>query len=193
MYFNFFLCLLNYLLNYFCSKSQIFEVNPLVHDKIIEKDIKRVEKARIERKFTELQKRKGLLNLKGVKNLDSILLEEELPAWDFTIERRTNKDTIEMISRPERRTKSVVTRRDFGKTLKNKSHRNRRDPLLNIEVNIDDNNRVEKLEIYSNDDPMQVADTFCATYGLSEEKKVRLQKIIEEKLNENIGSTSNRS
>ena len=37
--------------------------------------------------------------------------------------------------------------------------------LLNIEVNIDDTNRIEKLEIYPNDDPIQVAETFCSKYG----------------------------
>ncbi len=39
------------------------------------------------------------------------------------------------------------------------------DPLLYIDVNIDDSNRVEKLEIYSNDDPIQVAENFCKKYG----------------------------
>lgn len=71
------------------------------------------------------------------------------------------------MNRPERRTRSTVTRADFNKTLKNKSIRNQREPLLNIEVNIDDNNTVEKLEIYSTDNPMTVAENFCRKYGMN--------------------------
>jgi len=68
-----------------------------------------------------------------------------------------------------------------------------KDVLLNIEVNIDDTNRVEKLEIYPSDDPMTVVNSFCKRFELSEDKKVRLQKIIEEKLAESAGMSSNRS
>jgi len=58
-------------------------------------------------------------------------------------------------------------------------------------VNID-TNKVEKIEIYPNDEPSTIVGKFCSKHGLSDEKKNELQKIIEDKLNENIGSNSNR-
>jgi hypothetical protein len=88
-----------------------------------------------------------------------------MPSWNFEIEKKTFKDTIEIQNKTERRTKSSMTRADFLKTIKAKTTGQNREPLLNIEVNIDDTNRVEKLEIYSNDDPMLVADQFCSKYG----------------------------
>ena len=57
-------------------------------------------------------------------------------------------------------------------------------PLLKVEVNIDDNNKIVKLEIYPGDDPIKITEDFCAKHGLGEDKKMRLQKIIQEKLNE---------
>jgi hypothetical protein len=179
----------------------VFEVNPLIHDKNIEKEVKRIEKARIEKKITDIQKKKGTINLKQFKNLDALLIEEDLPHWDFSLEKRTYKDTIETLHSFDRRTKSNVTRTDFNKTMKFKAS-TRVEPLLNIEVNIDDSNRVQKLQIFPHDDAGVVVENFCKRYGknlilnilgLSEDKKIRLQKIIDEKLNENIGSTSNRS
>jgi hypothetical protein len=80
---------------------------------------------------------------------------------NFHIEKRFNKDTIEIQNKSEKRNKSAMNRSDFFKTMKDKA----KEPLLNIEVNIDDHNRVEKLEIYSNDDPILVADKFCHKYG----------------------------
>lgn len=145
-----------------------------------------------------------MINLKQFKNLDALLIEEDLPHWDFSLEKKTYKDTIEMAQAPDRRTKSNVTRADFNKTMKFGGSRriDKSEPLLNIEVNIDDSNSIQKLEIYSNDDPTVVVGNFCKKYGkvfsliilgLSEDKKIRLQKIIDEKLSENIGSSSNRS
>ena len=54
-----------------------------------------------------------------------------------------------------------------------------------MEVNIDDNDKIVTLEIYQGDDPIKITEHFCAKYGLSEEKKMKLQTVIQEKLNEN--------
>jgi len=77
--------------------------------------------------------------------------------------------------------------------MKQAKNASNQEVLLNIEVNIDDSERVEKLEIYPNDDPLTVVEAFCKKFGLSEEKKIRLQKVIEEKLSDNAGLSSNRS
>jgi hypothetical protein len=87
----------------------------------------------------------------------------------FEIEKRTFKDNIDSMNRSERRNNSSGNKNDYMKTVVGgKSvikQTTTREPILNIEVNIDDNNRIEKLEIYPNDDPMNVADEFCTKYG----------------------------
>jgi len=143
-------------------------VNPLIHDKFVEKEVKRFEKARIERKIIEIQKKKGINNLKTVKNLEELLVDEDYPSMTFEIEKRTFKDNIDSMNRSERRNNSSEKKSDFMKTVvggKSVIKQTTREPILNIEVNIDDNNRIEKLEIYPNDDAMNVADEFCSKYG----------------------------
>ena len=77
--------------------------------------------------------------------------------------------------------------------MKFKTTAGNEETLLSIDVNIDDTNKIEKLEIFPSDDPYAVVNAFCRIHGISEEKKNKLQKIIEDKLNDNVGSSSNRS
>ncbi len=49
-------------------------------------------------------------------------------------------------------------------------------------MNIDDNNRLEKLEIHLGQDANQVIEKFCSDFDIPEIKKERLQKIVEERL-----------
>jgi hypothetical protein len=69
-------------------------VNPLIHDENVKKEVERFERARLERKIADIQKKKGISNLKQLKNLDVLLKDEELPSWNFNIEKKTYKDTI---------------------------------------------------------------------------------------------------
>lgn len=64
-------------------------------------------------------------------------------------------------------------------------------PLLKMEVNIDNTKKNVKLEIYPGDDPKKVTDQFCKKYKLGEDKKLRLQRIIQERLNANESSNEN--
>jgi len=172
--------------------SHVFDVNPLLHDELIKKEVERFERARVERKLQEIQKKKGINNLKQYKNLDLLLKEEDLPLWHFGIERKNHRESIELSNRKEKNySVNTQTRSSFKQT--NKTKQNAKNVLLNIEVNIDDSNRIEKLEICQNDDPMSVVDAFCTKFNLTEDKKLRLKKIIEEKLSDNAGLSSNRS
>jgi len=75
--------------------SSLFDVNPLIHDELIKKEVERFERARVEKKIQELQKKKGINNLKMFKNLDVLLKEEDLPNWNFSIERKCHKESID--------------------------------------------------------------------------------------------------
>ena len=80
----------------------MFDVNPLLHDKMVQKEVERFERARIEKKIAEIQKKKGITNLKQFKNLDALLKEEEeLPQWNFGLEKKTYKDTLDMHSKTD--------------------------------------------------------------------------------------------
>lgn len=57
--------------------------------------------------------------------------------------------------------------------------------VLKLDVNIDDTNKVEQLEIYAGQDVEEVVNTFCEKFNIPDIKKERLQKIVEERLNEN--------
>jgi len=167
--------------------SHVFEVNPLIHDEVVKKEVQRLEQARIEKKLDELQKKKGITNIKLFKNIDSIIKEEDLTAMQFSIEKKTYKDTFDHKDIYTRKSKSITPSRDtFNQTMRFKGKSSGVQPLLYIDVNIDESNHQEKLEIYPNDDPMIVSENFCLKYGLSEDKKAKLQKIIVDKLSENI-------
>jgi len=82
--------------------SSLFETNPLVHDELIRKEVERFERARIERKVNELQKKKGISNIKMFKDLDSLLKEEDgSSSWNFSLEKKYNKESIDSIARKE--------------------------------------------------------------------------------------------
>jgi len=68
--------------------AHVFEVNPLLHDELVKKEVERFERARVEKKLQEIQKKKGINNLKQYKNLDVLLKEEELTSWNFGLERK---------------------------------------------------------------------------------------------------------
>lgn len=54
--------------------------------------------------------------------------------------------------------------------------------ILRLDVNIDDNNRLEKLEIHANEDINKVIDNFCVKFQIPDVKKDRLIRIVEERL-----------
>jgi len=172
--------------------AHVFEVNPLLHDELVKKEVDRFERARVEKKIQELQKKKGINNIKQY-NIDELIKEEELPCWNFAMERKNHRETIETTNRNEKKAQSNSTRQEFKKTVRETKMEMKREVLLNIEVNIDDSERVEKLEIFPNDNPLVVVEEFCKKFDLSEEKKILLQKVIEEKLGNNAGLNSNRS
>lgn len=57
------------------------------------------------------------------------------------------------------------------------------DVLLKLDVNIDDDNQIEKLEILNGQNPVEVVDNFCERFNIVDIKKERLHKIVAERLN----------
>lgn len=89
-------------------------MNPLEHDELNKKEADRYEQARILKKIAEIQKKKGLMNLKQYNNFNSLLKEEELPPWRFEIEKKNNKDTFDNYKKYDRLFKPDISRESIS-------------------------------------------------------------------------------
>ncbi len=56
------------------------------------------------------------------------------------------------------------------------------DVVIRLDVNIDDSNKIEKLEILQGQNIEEAVRTFCDKFNISNIKKERLFKIVEERL-----------
>lgn len=172
---------------------KIFTVNPLENDKNIKKEIERKERARIDKKISELQKEKGNSNLKNftsIEELFNVPTRNLYKPMVFSIDKKTNKDTFSSYSKLNsyKKTysdeKKIIQSQSFldNDDEKKDSQVGNEDVLLRLDVNIDDNNRIEKLEIFKWEDVNQVINKFCHDYDISDIKKERLEKIVQERI-----------
>ena len=146
---------------------EIFENNPLEHDQKLIEGLGKLEKFR-NKKFKNLNK-------------------EIYTPMKFDIEQKSNRDTFNNfnINKKKKQINREFYNNDDLSSSKISDIKNGIAPLLKVEVNIDDSNNIVKLLIYPGDDPMKIVDEFCEKYNLQDEKKKKLQNIIEEKLSEN--------
>ena len=147
---------------------EIFENNPLEHDQKLIDGMVKLEKLRNKKK----------INL----NYDNFI------PMRFDIEQKSNRDTFNNFYSKEKiihNNNDYVISNNESFSSKDSDVKDGVAPLLKVEVNIDDSNNIVKLLIYPGDDPMKIVDEFCEKYNLQDEKKKKLQNIIEEKLSEN--------
>ena len=139
-----------------------FENNPLKEDKMFNTEIKKMEKLREEKGYTNKEIKKQMA---------------------FNIEPKSNKDNIDQRVKQNRGEKIVNNVKnefvDYG-NFDDKGNQ----ITINIEVNLD-NNKNEKLVILPGDDYVKVVDGFCLKYGINDDKKMRLIRAIKEKLRKN--------
>ena len=147
--------------------SEIFINNPLENDQKLIDEMNKLEKLRNKKK----------INL----NYDNFI------PMRFDIEQKSNRDTFNNfnINKKKKQINREFYNNDDLSSSKISDIKNGIAPLLKVEVNIDDSNNIVKLLIYPGDDPMKIVDEFCEKYNLQDEKKKKLQNIIEEKLSEN--------
>ena len=148
--------------------SEIFVNNPLENDQKLIDEMNKLEKLRNKKKINF--------------NYDNFI------PMRFDIEHKTNRDTFSifiMNKRKKQPSREFFSNDDLNSSSKDSDIKNGVAPLLKVEVNIDDSNNIVKLLIYPGDEPMKIVDEFCEKYNLQDEKKKKLQNIIEEKLSEN--------
>ena len=152
---------------------EIFENNPLEHDqKLID----------------------GMVKLEKFRNKKLQYLNKEIyTPMKFDIEQKSNRDTFNNFYNKEK----IIHNNDYN--ISNEESFSSKDsdvkdgvaPLLKVEVNIDETNKIVKLLIYPEDDPMKIVEEFCNKYNLGEEKRKKLENIIQEKLSENENEIEN--
>ena len=148
--------------------SEIFINNPLENDQKLIDEMNKLEKLRNRKKINF--------------NYDTFI------PMRFDIEHKTNRDTFSifiMNKKMKKSSREFFISDDLNSSSKDSDIKNGVAPLLKVEVNIDDSNNIVKLLIYPGDEPMKIVDEFCEKYNLQDEKKKKLQNIIEEKLSEN--------
>ena len=94
--------------------------------------------------------------------------------FKFGIERKTNKDTFDNFN-DNKKYINIFPKKET--------------PLFTIEVKIKD--KIELLDYYRNDDPVEITKKFCALHNLGESSNEKILAVIEEKLKDSTITDSN--
>lgn len=143
-------------------KGEYFGNNPLKEDKLFNTEIKKMEKIREE---------KGYAN-KGIKK-----------QMAFGIEPKSIKEDIYKRVIPNRAEKivgNVTNEFEDYSSFDDQGNQS----ILKIEVKLE-NNKKSLITIYPHDDYVKIVDAFCNKHGLKEEKRIRLIRVIKDKLRKN--------
>lgn len=153
-------------------KEEIFTINPLKNDPLVNFKIEQYEKARIEKKLMNYINNQGGPSVFKMKNSEELLKcvegEHNYEGFKFGIEQKTNKDTFD------------IFKSDCNKFGKGYDNNKKITPLFTIEVKIKD--RVEYLDYFKYDDPAEITKKFCQKYGLGDNSNEKILGVIEEKL-----------
>ena len=143
-------------------KGNYFEYNPLKEDKSFNIEIKKMEKIREE---------------KGYKSKE---IEKPMA---FEIEPKSNKEDIYKRVIPNRAEKIVGNIKNEYEEFSNFDDQGNQN-ILKIEVKLG-NNKKDFLIIHPGDDYIKVVDSFCNKNELSEEKRIRLIRVVKDSMRNN--------
>ena len=143
-------------------KGNYFENNPLKEDKLFNTTLKKMEKIREEKGYTNKEIKKQMA---------------------FNIEPKTNKDNINERVAQNRGEKVVNNVKNEFKDYSDFDDKGNQ-VLIKIEVNLE-NNKNELLVIQPKDDYLKVANEFCLKHELNDDKKMRLIRAIKDKMRKN--------
>ena len=155
--------------------EEIFTINPLKNDPLVNYKVEQYEKARIEKKLMSYINYQGGPSVFKMKNSEELLKgfqdDHNYESFKFGIEHKTNKDTFDLFK--------TFTNKKNGSILSNENKRIM--PLFTIEVKIKDH--IEFLDYYKNDNPAEITRKFCEKYGLGENSNEKILSVIEDRLN----------
>ena len=143
-------------------KGDYFENNPLKEDRLFNTQLKKMEKIREEKGYTNK------------------IIKKQMA---FNIEPKSNKDNINeriALNRGEKIVNNVqnefIDYPDFDEQGNQ--------VLIKIEVNLE-NNKNELLTIQPGEDYIKIVDEFCLKHDINEDKKIRLIRAIRDKIRKN--------
>ena len=143
-------------------KGDYFENNPLKEDKLFNTQLKKMEKIREEKGYTnKMIKKQMAFNIEPKSNKDNI---NERIAQNRG-EKIVNNVQNEFIDYPDFD--------DIGNQV-----------MIKIEVNLE-NNKNELLTIQPGEDYIKIVDEFCLKHDINEDKKIRLIRAIRDKIRQN--------
>ena len=138
-------------------KGNYFENNPLKDDKSFNNEIKKMEKVRVEKGYTN---------------------KEIIKRMAFGIESKYNKEEISKRVIPNKR-------ENMNENSKNKveNYFDEQDnqSILKIQLKLG-NNKTEFIEISKDEDFIKTVDAFCNKHELNDEKRNKIKRIIKEEL-----------
>ena len=143
-------------------KGNYFENNPLKEDKLFNNEIKKMEKIREEKGYTNKEIKKQMA---------------------FEIEPKSNKEDIYKRVIPNRAEKIVESVENEFEGYNNFDDQGNQN-ILKIEVKLE-GNKTDLLTIYPGDDFVKSVDAFCNKHELTEEKRIRLIRVIKDKIRQN--------
>lgn len=80
---------------------------------------------------------------------------------------------------------SPILEEDYSDSMGNSGDKNDKNPddypVLYVDINLG-KNRVERLMVYENEDPVEVAQVFATRTGINEKMKVKLEEMLKEQL-----------
>jgi hypothetical protein len=119
--------------------------------------------------------------------------EEDYQPIVFHIEKNSFKDTFDTtLFKKERPKPNVHHMKEKEKIALHQ--RSGKSPILNFDFNVS-RTKVEKIEIYADDDPYLFAEEFASKFSkfflnlfleLNKDKKIKLRQLIEKGLSENV-------
>ena len=143
-------------------RGYYFDNNPLKEDKSFNNEIKKKEKIREEKGYTGREIKKPMA---------------------FGIEPKSNKEDIYKRVIPNRAEKIVRNVKNEFEDYSGFDDQGNQS-FIKIEVKLD-NNKTELLTIYPGDDYIKIVDAFCNKHGFKEEKRIRLIRVIKDKMRKN--------
>jgi hypothetical protein len=179
----------------------MFSSNPLHEDELVQNEVDRYEKARIEKKLKDFILKKGVNSLNRVKTSEELLQEFQrdagLESFKFNNEVASNKDSFDKFMKYDRLInyykpgyrKSIneemqraptLSPRETGSTTRRKQKMNGT-PLFTLDIKINGDQK-ETLTYFASDDPHVISQKFCLKHNLPNDAKVKILKMIEERL-----------
>jgi hypothetical protein len=156
---------------------EMFNNSPLIQDELLNKRIKDLRNANLERLINNYEKNtRGILsdNIKKDKNLIKQIIEADKGNMKLDMEKRTNKDTFDNFQNF-----NFYNMPNYNYYF-NQNEKIIQEPLFTVEIKIKQN--IKTIEVYQDDVPEKLAYDFCIENSLGTGSYEKIVNIIKSKL-----------